>query len=171
VASRIPRIAMATAQHNLSDYDPISVPSGAGRHFALVVSEWNLPITDALRRGAIETLVKHGVAEADIVEVWVPGSFELAAGAQFLLERGGLDGVLCLGSVVRGETPHFDFVCHGATKGIMEVGLKFSVPVIFGVLTDDTMEQARERSGGKHGNKGVDCAVAALKMAALKASG
>jgi 6,7-dimethyl-8-ribityllumazine synthase len=165
------RIAMATAQHNLSAYDPTSVPSGAGRRFALVVSEWNREITDALRRGARETLLRHGVAEAGLVEAWVPGSFELAAGAQFLLEKGGLDGVICLGSVVRGETPHFDFVCQGATKGIMEVGLKFSVPVIFGVLTDDTMDQARERSGGKHGNKGVDCAIAVLKMAALKARG
>src|SRR5436190_11148987 len=128
---------MATAQHNLSEYDPTSVPSGAGRRFALVVSEWNFEITDALRRGARETLVKHGVTEANITEVWVPGSFELAAGAQFLLEQGGLDGAICLGSLVRGETPHFDFVCQGATQGIMEVGLKFSLPVIFGVLTDD----------------------------------
>lgn len=161
---------MATAQHNLSVYDPTSVPSGAGLRFALVVSEWNMGITDALRKGARETLLKHGVAPSDIVEAWVPGSFELASGAQFLLEKGGLHGVICLGSVVRGETPHFDFVCQGTTQGIMTVGLKFSVPVIFGVLTDDTMQQARDRSGGVHGNKGVDCAVAALKMAALKAS-
>ncbi len=159
---------MSTADHNLSHYDPSGVPSGAGRRFALVVSEWNHEITDALRRGAREILVKHGVAEVDIVECWVPGSFELAAGAQFLLERGGLHGVICLGSIVRGETPHFDYVCNGTTQGIMDVGLKFSVPVIFGVLTDDTMEQARDRSGGKHGNKGVDCAVAVLKMAAVK---
>lgn len=162
---------MATAQHNLSNYDPTSVPSGAGLRFALVVSEWNIEITDALRRGARETLLKHGVTEADIVEAWVPGSFELALGAQLLLERGDLHGVVCLGSMVRGETPHFDFVCQGATQGIMEVGLKFNLPVIFGMLTDDSMEQARDRSGGKHGNKGVDCAVAVLKMAALKARG
>lgn len=159
---------MATAEHHLSHYDPTSVPSGAGLRFALVVSEWNREITDALRTGARDTLLKHGVAALDIVEAWVPGSFELASGAQFLLENGGLDGVICLGSVVRGETPHFDYVCQGATQGIMAVGLKFSVPVIFGLLTDDTMQQARDRSGGKHGNKGVDCAVAALKMAALK---
>ncbi|MBK9196663.1 MAG: 6,7-dimethyl-8-ribityllumazine synthase [Flavobacteriales bacterium] len=160
---------MSTADHNLSHYDPTGVPSGAGRRFALVVSEWNQAITDALRRGARETLLKHGVTDADIVERWVPGSFELAAGAQFMLERGGFHGVICLGSIVRGETPHFDYVCQGTTQGIMEVGLKFSVPVIFVVLTDDSMEQARDRSGGKHGNKGVDCAVAALKMVALKA--
>ncbi len=160
---------MSTADRHLSSYDPNTVPSGAGRRFALVVSAWNEEITDALRRGARETLLKHGVAEGDILEEWVPGSFELAAGSQFILERGGFDGVICLGSIVRGETPHFDFVCQGTTQGIMAVGLKFSVPVIFGVLTDDTMEQARERSGGRHGNKGVDCAVAVLRMAALKA--
>ncbi|MEZ4806483.1 MAG: 6,7-dimethyl-8-ribityllumazine synthase [Flavobacteriales bacterium] len=137
--------------------------------FALVVSEWNRDVTDALRRGARETLLRYGVGEADILEAWVPGSFELASGAQYLLEQHALHGVICLGSVVRGETPHFDFVCQGATQGIMAVGLKFSIPVIFGLLTDDTLEQAKDRSGGKHGNKGVDCAVAVLKMAALKA--
>lgn len=161
---------MATATHHLSEHDPTSVPSGAGRRFALVVSEWNRSITDALRQGARETLLRYGVAEADIEEVWVPGSFELASGAQYLLERGGLHGVICLGSVVRGETPHFDFVCQGTTLGIMDVGLKYGRPVIFGVLTDDTMQQALDRSGGKHGNKGIDCAVAVLKMAALRAS-
>jgi 6,7-dimethyl-8-ribityllumazine synthase len=160
---------MATAGNNLSQYDPTSVPSGAGLRFGLVVSEWNHAITDALRRGARETLLKHGVREEDVVERWVPGSFELAAGAQFLLEQHRLDGVVCLGSIVRGETPHFDFVCQGTTRGIMDVGLKFSLPVIFGVLTDDTLQQAQDRSGGRHGNKGVECAVAALKMAALKA--
>ncbi|HQV53532.1 MAG: 6,7-dimethyl-8-ribityllumazine synthase [Flavobacteriales bacterium] len=159
---------MATATHNLSEHDPSSVPSGAGLRFALVVSEWNLDVTDALRAGSRETLLKYGVASTDIIECWVPGSFELASGAQYLLEKEDLHGVICLGSVVRGETPHFDFVCHGTTQGIMDVALKFSIPVIFGVLTDDTMEQARARSGGVHGNKGIDCAVAVLKMAALK---
>jgi len=159
---------MATATHHLSSYDPSSVPSGAGRRFGLVVSEWNHEITDALRKGAIDTLLKHEVKENDIIQVWVPGSFELPSGAQFLIEQQRLDGVICLGSIIRGETPHFEYVCHGCTQGIMEVGLKASLPVIFGVLTDDTMQQARDRSGGVHGNKGVDCAVAVLKMAALK---
>jgi 6,7-dimethyl-8-ribityllumazine synthase len=159
---------MATAAHHLSEHDPSSVPSGAGRRFALVISEWNRSITDALRAGARDTLLRYGVAPGDIEEVWVPGSFELASGAQYLLERGGLSGIICLGSVVRGETPHFDFVCHGTTQGIMEVGLKYGRPVIFGVLTDDTMEQALDRSGGRHGNKGIDCAVAVLKMAELR---
>lgn len=161
---------MATAGKDLSNYDPATVPSGAGLQVAIVVSEWNLEITDALRQGAHDTLLKHGVAPQDIRTVWVPGSFELAAGAQFLLEKAPYDAVICLGSVVRGETPHFEFVCHGTTKGIMDVGLRHSVPVIFGVLTDNDMQQARDRSGGKHGNKGVECAVAALKMAALKRS-
>ena len=159
---------MATAEHHLSAYDKASVPSGAGRRFAVVVSEWNREITDALRAGARQTLLAHGVAASDITETWVPGSFELALGAQLLIEQGELDGVICLGSVVRGETPHFDFVCQGATQGIMAVGLKYGLPVIFGLLTDDTLQQARDRSGGVHGNKGVDCGVAALKMVALK---
>lgn len=161
---------MATEQHRAAG-STSPVPSGAGRRFALVVSRWNPEVTDALRQGARDTLLQHGVAVADIVEEWVPGSFELPSGAQFLLERGGLHGVICIGSVVRGETPHFDFVCQGVTQGVMDVGLKFSVPVIFCVLTDNTMEQARDRSGGRLGNKGVDCAEAVLHMTALKAKG
>ncbi len=159
---------MATASHNLSEHDPASVPSGAGLRFGLVVSEWNREITDALRKGAIGTLIQYGVRPEDILEVWVPGSFELPLGAQFLLERQRLDGVICLGSIIRGETPHFEYVCQGTTKGIMDVSLKFSLPVIFGVLTDDNMEQAVARSGGKHGNKGIDCAIALLKMASIR---
>lgn len=157
---------MATT--DLSNYNAAGVPKGTGLRLGLVVSEWNAEITTALRDGAVETLLKHGVAFKDIREEPVPGSYELALGAQLLLEQGPLDGVICIGSVVRGETPHFDFVCQAAAHGIMEVGLKTGVPVIFCVLTDDTLEQARARSGGKHGNKGVEAAVALLKMAALR---
>ncbi len=157
---------MATT--DLSNYDAAGVPKGTGLRLGLVVSAWNAEITDALRDGAMETLLKHGVAFKDIHEVQVPGSYELALGAQLLMEHRPLDGVICIGSVVRGETPHFDFVCHAAAQGIMEVGLKTGQPVIFCVLTDDHMEQARARSGGKHGNKGVEAAVALLKMAALR---
>lgn len=157
---------MATT--NLSKYDAAGVPKGTGLRLGLVVSEWNAEITGALRDGAVETLLKHGVALKDIREESVPGSFELALGAQLLLERHDLDGVICIGSVVRGETPHFDFVCQATAHGIMEVGLKTGLPVIFCVLTDDNMEQARARSGGRHGNKGVEAAVAVLKMAALR---
>ena len=159
---------MATAGKDLSTYDPTSVPSGAGRRFALIISEWNLDITDALRAGARETLLKHGVSPEAILEVWVPGSFELASGARILLDREALDGVICLGSIIRGETPHFEYVSMATAHGIMDVGLNFGIPVIFGVLTDDTLQQAQDRSGGKHGNKGVECAVACLKMAALR---
>lgn len=157
---------MATT--DLSKYDAAGVPKGTGLRLGLVVSEWNAEITGALRDGAVETLLKHGVALMDIREESVPGSFELALGAQLLLERHDLDGVICIGSVVRGETPHFDFVCQATAHGIMEVGLKTGLPVIFCVLTDDNMEQARARSGGRHGNKGVEAAVAVLKMAALR---
>lgn len=157
---------MATA--DLSKYNAAGVPKGTGLRLGLVVSQWNPEITGALRAGAMETLLRHGVGFKDIHEVQVPGSYELALGAQLLLEHRSLDGVVCIGSVVRGETPHFDFVCQATAHGIMEVGLKTGVPVIFCVLTDDTMEQARARSGGKHGNKGVEAAVAVLKMAALR---
>jgi 6,7-dimethyl-8-ribityllumazine synthase len=157
---------MATA--DLSTYNAAGVPKGTGLRLGLVVSEWNREVTQALRDGAVETLLKHGVAFNGITEEWVPGSFELAMGAQLLLGSKDLDGVICIGSVVRGETPHFDFVCQAAANGIMDVGLKSGRPVIFCVLTDDTMEQARARSGGIHGNKGVECAVALLKMADLR---
>lgn len=157
---------MATT--DLSDYHAAGVPKGTGLRLGLVVSAWNQEITGALRDGAVETLLKHGVALKDIQEESVPGSFELALGAQLLLAHRPLDGVVCIGSVVRGETPHFDFVCQAAAHGIMETGLRSGVPVIFCVLTDDNMEQARARSGGVHGNKGVEAAVAVLKMAALR---
>ncbi|MCI1753181.1 MAG: 6,7-dimethyl-8-ribityllumazine synthase [Flavobacteriales bacterium] len=152
---------------DLSKYNAAGVPKGTGLRLGLVVSEWNPEITGAMRDGAVETLLKHGVTLNNIREAAVPGSFELALGAQLLLEQHALDGVICIGSVVRGETPHFDFVCQATAQGIMDVGLKTGKPAIFCVLTDDNMEQARARSGGKHGNKGVEAAVALLKMAAL----
>ena len=153
---------------DLSKYNAAGVPKGTGLRLGLVVSAWNPEITGAMRDGAVETLLKHGVALKDIREESVPGSFELALGAQLLLELHGLDGVICIGSVVRGETPHFDFVCQATAQGIMDVGLKTGRPAIFCVLTDDSMDQARARSGGKHGNKGVEAAVALLQMAVLR---
>ncbi|MBK8581316.1 MAG: 6,7-dimethyl-8-ribityllumazine synthase [Flavobacteriales bacterium] len=152
---------------DLSKYNAAGVPKGTGLRLGLVVSEWNPEITGAMRDGAVETLLKHGVTLNNIREAAVPGSFELALGAQLLLEQHALDGVICIGSVVRGETPHFDFVCQATAQGIMDVGLKTGKPAIFCVLTDDNLDQARARSGGKHGNKGVEAAVALLKMAAL----
>ena len=157
---------MATT--DLSNYDATGVPRGTGLRLGLVVSAWNPEITEALRDGAMETLLKHGVAMKDIHEERVPGSYELALGAQLLLDHRAPDGVICIGSVVRGETPHFDFVCHATAQGIMDVGLKTGRPAIFCVLTDDNIDQARARSGGKHGNKGVEAAVALLKMADLR---
>lgn len=157
---------MATT--DLSHYDPTGVPSGAGLRFGLVVSRWNDTITSALRDGAVEVLLKHGVALKHLHEEAVPGSYELAMGAQLVIEAHAPDAVICIGSVVRGETPHFDFVCQATAQGIMDVGLKTGVPVIFCVLTDDNMEQALARSGGEHGNKGVEAAVAALQMADLR---
>lgn len=159
---------MATAARHLSAYDPNGVPSGRGARIALVTSQWNERITHALYKGARETLLKHGVKAADIIEHWVPGSFELAGGAQYALRDKRVHGVICIGSVIRGETPHFDYVSQATAQGIMDVGLKHERPVIFCVLTDDTLQQALDRSGGKHGNKGVDCAVACLKMVALE---
>ena len=158
---------MATEGKNLSNYDAAGVPSGAGLRLGLVVSAWNAEITGALRDAAVETLLKHGVALKMLVEEPVPGSFELPLGAQTLLEHRGVDGVLCIGSVVRGETPHFDFVCQAVGQGIMDLNIKHGKPVIFCVLTDNTIEQARDRSGGKHGNKGIECAVALLRMCDL----
>lgn len=157
---------MATT--DLSNYDAAGVPKGTGLRLGLVVSAWNPEITGAMRDGAVETLLKHGVALKDIIEEQVPGSYELALGAQLLLDHRPLDGVICIGSVVRGETPHFDFVCQATAQGIMDVGLKTGKPAIFCVLTDDNIEQARARSGGIHGNKGVEAAVALLRMATMR---
>ena len=159
---------MATAEKNLSNYDKDSIPNASNMRFGIVVSEWNDTITNGLLEGAIAALKENGAKEEHIIVKHMPGSFELALGAQYLLEHLQIDGVIALGSVVQGETKHFDFVCHGVTQGIMDVSLKYNKPVIFGVLTDNTMQQAIDRSGGKHGNKGVECAIACIKMIAAK---
>lgn len=155
---------MATANTNLSEYDIENIPNGADFKIGIVVSEWNSSITLNLLKGAEETLLKHGVKKENLFIHFTPGSFELPLGAQYLLENGNVDGVITLGSVIQGETKHFDFVCNGVAQGVKDVTLKYNKPVIFGVLTDDTMQQAQDRSGGKHGNKGIECAVACLKM-------
>ena len=155
---------MATAEKNLSQYDKDSIPNASNMRFGIVVSEWNDKITNGLLEGAIAALKENGVKEENIIVKYMPGSFELALGAQYLLEHLKIDGVIALGSVIQGETKHFDFVCHGVTQCVMDVSLKYNKPVIFGVLTDNTMQQAIDRSGGKHGNKGVECAVACIKM-------
>lgn len=158
---------MATEGTDLSRYKEQSVPDGSAWRIGIVVSAWNPEITTNLANGASQTLVKHGVKPENIQEFQVPGSFELPLGAQFLLEHGNVDAVIAVGSVVRGATAHFDFVCSSAAQGIKDVSLKFGKPVIFCVLTDDNIQQAQERSGGRLGNKGIESAVAALKMVGL----
>jgi len=155
---------MATANNNLSDYDINTIPDASNMVFGIVVSEWNENITKGLLKGAHATLLRHGATEDHITIKFVPGAFELPLGAQTMLETIKVDAVICLGSVIQGETKHFDFVCQGAALGIKDVALKYNKPVIFGVLTDNTQQQAIDRSGGKHGNKGDEAAVTAIKM-------
>jgi 6,7-dimethyl-8-ribityllumazine synthase len=159
---------MADKKKNLSDYDINSVPDASGMSFAILVSEWNHEITFALRDGAVETLKNHGVPTENIIIKYVPGSFELPLAAKFAAENLFVDAVICLGCVIQGETRHFEFINNAVAQGITTVGLDTEVPVIFGVLTPDTWEQAKDRAGGKHGNKGDEAAVSAIKMAALK---
>ena len=157
---------MATANTNLSVYAADEVPSGKNISVALVVSEWNSQITEPLFQAAFDTLIKHGVAPSKISRTNVPGSFELIYGAKHAQSK-GVDVVVVIGSVIQGQTKHFDFVCDGVTQGIKDLNIQSNIPVIFCVLTDNNMQQAIDRSGGKHGNKGVEAAVAALKMAQL----
>lgn len=159
---------MATAKRNLSTYDKNSLPNTKGMRIGLVVSEWNSHITNNLLEGAVGALSDCGIPEASQIIYRVPGSFELIHGAKKLLDHNQVDAVVVLGSVIRGETAHFDFVCQAVSYGIAELNLRQSVPVIFGLLTDDNEQQAIDRSGGKHGNKGTECAVAAIQMAGLK---
>lgn len=159
---------MATEHHNLSYFNEKDVPNGADFKIGIVVSEWNSEITLNLLKGAKETLLQQGVSESNILIHFVPGTFELALGAQFLLENTAIDGAIAIGVVIQGETKHFDFVCHGATKGIMDVSLKYNKHISFCVLTDLNIQQSIDRSGGKLGNKGVECAIAALKMIQLQ---
>jgi len=155
---------MATVNNNLSDYDINSVPNATQMVFGIVVSEWNEKITKGLLNGAYSTLLKHGATEANIIVKFLPGAFELPLGAQTMFEKANVDAVICLGSVIQGETKHFDFVCEGTALGIKDVALKYNKPTIFGVLTDNTEQQAIDRSGGKHGNKGDEAAITAIKM-------
>lgn len=152
---------------NLSDYDPSKVPDARGKRFGIVVSDWNSSITWALLDGAVSTLRKHGVKKKDIFISHVPGSFELTAGAKIMAKREKVNAVICLGCVIKGETPHFDYICQGVSYGITQLNLVFDIPFIFGVLTTLNNEQAEERSGGKHGNKGDEAAITAIRMATI----
>lgn len=156
---------MATEMHNLSDYDLSSVPNASNMCFGIVVAEWNPEITNALLKGAVDTLEKHGTLPENIHIKTVPGSFELIYGAHQMTLNGSFDAIIILGSVVRGDTPHFDYICQGVTYGIARLNATSEIPVIYGLLTTENLEQARERSGGRLGNKGDECAVDAIKMA------
>ncbi|HEX2395904.1 MAG TPA: 6,7-dimethyl-8-ribityllumazine synthase [Bacteroidales bacterium] len=159
---------MATAQKNLSAYNPGDIPNARNMKFGLVVAEWNDEITFAMRDSAIKTLKKHGAADKNIIVRHVPGSFELTLGAQWMAENDEFDAIICLGCVIQGETRHFDFICQSVTQGITQLNLVYSLPVIFGILTTNNLQQAKDRSGGKHGNKGDEAAITAIKMAALR---
>ena len=157
---------MATINNNLSDFNKDSLPDSSDMKIGIVVSQWNNKITDGLFNGAFTTLIESGVSENNIEKIEVPGSFELIFGAK-ILSRKEVDAIICLGSVVQGETKHFDYVCQAVSNGIKDLNITLDIPVIFGVLTDNTIEQASNRSGGKHGNKGIEAAVTAIKMAHL----
>jgi len=162
--------SMATSLKNLSDYNIADVPSASDMKFGIVVSEWNTEITEALYKGAYETLIKHGASEENILKKYVPGSFELTAGAKYLAEITDVDAVICLGCVIQGDTPHFDFVCQGVTQGMTQLNIQYPIPFIFGLLTTLDQQQALDRAGGKHGNKGDEGAVTAIKMVHLNRS-
>ncbi len=159
---------MATENKNLSEYDKNTIPNANGFRFGIVVSEWNETITSGLYKGAVEALLDCGVLQENILTWNVPGSFELVYGAKRLIDTQKVDAVITIGCVIQGETKHFDFVCEGVTQGIKDLNILTDVPVIFCVLTDNTLQQSIDRSGGKHGNKGTEAAIAAIKMADLR---
>ena len=156
---------MATSLHNLSDYDLTKVPDASNMCFGIVVSEWNPEVTGALLEGTVRTLEKHGTLSENIPVKTVPGSFELVYGAHQMILNGGYDAVIILGCVIRGETPHFDYICQGVTNGIAQLNSKSEIPIVYGLLTTNDQQQAYDRCGGKYGNKGDQCAIVAIKMA------
>jgi 6,7-dimethyl-8-ribityllumazine synthase len=158
---------MATANHNLSNYDKNTIPNAKDFRFGIVVSEWNDTVTNGLYQGAFDALIDCGAIPKNIIKWDVPGSFELIYGCKKMIEN-QVDVVIAIGCVIQGETKHFDFVCEGVTHGIKELNLHSDTPVIFCVLTDNTMQQSIDRSGGKHGNKGTEAAIASIKMADLR---
>lgn len=156
---------VATENKNLSVYDKTKLPSAEAYRFGIVVSQWNDHITHNLQKAAIETLIDLGAKEENIQSFEVPGSFELIFSASQLCKKGNYDAIIAIGSVIRGETAHFDYVCQGVTQGIKDLNVQQDIPVIFCVLTDDNEQQSIERSGGKHGNKGTEAGVTAVIMA------
>ena len=161
---------MASELKNLSTFEGTEIPNAEKMKFGIVWAEWNHTITHALMQGAYDTLIKQGAKAENIITKTVPGAFELTLGAQYLSEFSQVDAVICIGCVIQGDTKHFDFICDAVAKGITNLNIKFNMPFIFGVLTVNTQEQAEDRTGGKHGNKGDEAAVTAIKMLALKNS-
>ena len=157
---------MTKKNTNLSHFNKEEVPNAKGLTFGIVVSEWNGNITEGLYNGASDALIECGANVNDIVRYNVPGSYELVFGAK-IAAKNKPDAIICLGSVIQGETKHFDFVCNAVAMGIKDLNISLDIPVIFGVLTDNTMDQAKNRSGGKYGNKGIEAAITAIKMADL----
>lgn len=156
------------ATKNLSTFTD-KIPDGKDMRFGIVVADWNSEVTGSLLEGAVSTLKKNGVKEKNIETIHVPGCFEITLGSQWMAEFDDeLDGVICLGCVIQGETPHFTYICQSVTQGLTTLNLEYNIPFIFGILTTNTLEQAKDRSGGKLGNKGDEAAVTAIKMAALQ---
>ncbi|MBK6265531.1 6,7-dimethyl-8-ribityllumazine synthase [Marivirga sp. S37H4] len=158
---------MATKLKNLSDHSAKNISNIGKKKFAVIVSEWNEEVTESLFSGAYQTLIDQGAQKENIIKHYVPGSFELSMAAQWLAAKKEIDAVICLGCVIQGETKHFDFICDAVAHGITNVSLKYNKPVIFGVLTPNTQQQALDRAGGKHGNKGDEAAITAIKMLGL----
>jgi 6,7-dimethyl-8-ribityllumazine synthase len=161
---------MSSSDRNLSLVEGTQLENAGDFRFGIIWSEWNLEVTEALKNGALNTLLAAGVKEENIVVRTVPGSFELTLGAQYMAENTKVDAVICLGCVIQGETRHFDFICDAVAKGITNLNIKYNKPFIFGVLTPDNQQQALDRAGGKHGNKGDEAAITAIKMLSLSKS-
>ncbi len=159
---------MASALKNLSTYNEKDLPSAEELHFGIVVSDWNAKITHALYQGCLETLLKHGAKEENVYTVQVPGAFELPTGAKILAANKNVDAVVCLGCVIKGETSHNEYINHAVATGLTNLGIATGKPFVYGVLTPNDEKQAKERAGGKHGNKGVEAAVTAIRMAQLR---
>lgn len=158
---------MDKKKKNLSVFDS-PVPSASDMKIGIVVSEWNREVTEALKEGAVRTLRECGCGDENIIVRYVPGTFELSMAARLFAEHTDVDGVIALGCVIKGETPHFDYVCQAATHGINNVMLEWDMPIAFGVLTTLDMDQALARAGGQHGNKGDEAAAAVIKMVSLQ---
>ena len=161
---------MASELKNLSVFEGTEIPHAADMKFGIVWAEWNYKVTHALMQGAYDTLLTHGAKKEFITVKTVPGTFELTLGAQYMAELANVDAIICIGCVIKGETRHFDFICDAVSNGLTNLNIKYNMPVIFGVLTPNTQQQAEDRAGGVHGNKGDEAAVTAIKMLGLKNS-